>query len=159
MSRKPEEHSVLVVDDSEETVELIKRNLEGAGYQMYAAHNIQEGLAIIESVENDHDINDLKMPMEIGTHLISQVSDNYNGVGVLVITGFPSIQGAVESIKIGAEEYLVKPFTDEELFKAVDRVVSKSRVHKRKEGGRLRPQNFGIIGESEGMLKVFRTIE
>ncbi|MDV3309965.1 MAG: sigma-54 dependent transcriptional regulator [Cyclobacteriaceae bacterium] len=159
MSRKPEEHSVLVVDDSEETVELIKRNLEGAGYQVYAAHNVQDGLAILESVEIDLVITDLKMPGQSGIHLIRHVSDNYHGVGVLVITGFPSIQGAVESIKIGAEEYLVKPFTDEELFKAVDRVVSKSRVHKRKEGGRLRPQNFGIIGESEGMLKVFRTIE
>lgn len=138
---------------------MIKRNLEGAGYQVYAAHNVQDGLAILESVEIDLVITDLKMPGQSGIHLIRHVSDNYHGVGVLVITGFPSIQGAVESIKIGAEEYLVKPFTDEELFKAVDRVVSKSRVHKRKEGGRLRPQNFGIIGESEGMLKVFRTIE
>lgn len=159
MSRKPEEHSVLVVDDSEETVELIKRNLEGAGYQVYAAHSVQDGLAILESVDVDLVITDLKMPGQSGIHLIRHVSDNYHGVGVLVITGFPSIQGAVESIKIGAEEYLVKPFTDEELFKAVDRVVARSRVHKRKDGGRLRPQNFGIIGESEGMLKVFRTIE
>lgn len=159
MSRKPEEHSVLVVDDSEETVELIKRNLEGAGYQVYAAHNVPDGLAILESVEIDLVITDLKMPGQSGIHLIRHVSDNYHGVGVLVITGFPSIQGAVESIKIGAEEYLVKPFIDEELFRAVDRVVSRSRVHKRKDGGRLRPQNFGIIGESEGMLKVFRTIE
>lgn len=159
MSKKPEEHSVLVVDDSEETVELIKRNLEGVGYQVYAAHNVPDGVAILESVEIDLVITDLKMPGQSGIHLIRHVSDNYHGVGVLVITGFPSIQGAVESIKIGAEEYLVKPFTDDELFKAVDRVVARSRVHKRKDGGRLRPQNFGIIGESEGMLKVFRTIE
>lgn len=159
MSRKPEEHSVLVVDDSEETVELIKRNLEGAGYQVYAAHNVQDGLAILESVEIDLVITDLKMPGQSGIQLIRHVSENYHGVGVLVITGFPSIQGAVESIKIGAEEYLVKPFTDDELFSSVSRVVSRSRVHKRKDGGRIRPQNFGIIGESEGMLKVFRTIE
>lgn len=150
---------MLVVDDSEETVELIKRNLEGAGYQVYAAHNVQDGLAILESVEIDLVITDLKMPGQSGIQLIRHVSENYHGVGVLVITGFPSIQGAVESIKIGAEEYLVKPFTDDELFSSVSRVVSRSRVHKRKDGGRIRPQNFGIIGESEGMLKVFRTIE
>lgn len=85
MSRKPEEHSVLVVDDSEETVELIKRNLEGAGYQVYAAHNVQDGLAILESVEIDLVITDLKMPGQSGIHLIRHVSDNYHGVGVLVI--------------------------------------------------------------------------
>src|SRR5690606_1584765 len=47
--------------------------------------------------------------------------------------------------------------TDEELFKADDSVVVRSRVHKRKAGARLRPARFGIIGEPEGMLEVFRT--
>lgn len=152
-------HSVLVVDDSEETVELIKRNLESSGFQVYPAHNVQDALAFLESVAIDLVITDLKMPGQNGIQLIRHVSENYRGVGVLVITGFPSIEGAVESIKIGAEEYLVKPFTDEELFKSVDRVVSKSRPGKRKESAKLRPQNFGIIGESEGMLRVFKTIE
>jgi DNA-binding NtrC family response regulator len=79
-------------------------------------------------------------------------------VGILVITAFPSIEGAVQSIKVGAEEYVVKPFTDQELFSAVERVLSKTRQFKRVEPGRLVPQNFGIIGESEEMLKVFKTI-
>ncbi len=159
MSKDLEGHSVLVVDDSEETVELIKRNLEASGYQVYPANNVQDALAFLESVDIDLVITDLKMPGQNGIQLIRHVSENYKGVGVLVITGFPSIEGAVESIKIGAEEYLVKPFTDEELFRSVDRVVSKSRPRKRKEAVKLRPQNFGIIGESEGMLRVFKTIE
>ena len=159
MSKASEGHSVLVVDDSEETVELIKRNLESSGFQVYPAHNVQDALAFLESVAIDLVITDLKMPGQNGIQLIRHISENYRGVGVLVITGFPSIEGAVESIKIGAEEYLVKPFTDEELFKSVDRVVSKSRPGKRKETVKLRPQNFGIIGESEGMLSVFKTIE
>src|SRR5690606_24777548 len=159
MGKDSEGRSVLVVDDSEETVELIKRNLESSGFQVYPAHNVQDALAFLESVAIDLVITDLKMPGQNGIQLIRHVSENYRGVGVLVITGFPSIEGAVESIKIGAEEYLVKPFTDEELFKSVDRVVSKSRSGKRKESVKLRPQNFGIIGESEGMLRVFKTIE
>lgn len=159
MNKRTDGYSVLVVDDSEETVELIKRNLEEAGYHVYPAHNVQDALAFLESVAIDLVITDLKMPGQNGIQLIRHVSENYHGVGVLVITGFPSIEGAVESIKIGAEEYLVKPFTDEELFKSVDRVVSKSRPRKRKESGKLRPQNFGIIGESEEMLRVFKTIE
>jgi len=75
----------------------------------------------------------------------------------LVITGFPSIQGAIESIKVGAEEYLVKPFTDEELFKAVERALARSSKHKRESGGNT-PLDFGIIGNSEGMQKVYKTI-
>ena len=109
-------HEVLVVDDSFETVELIKRNLESVGYQVYTANNVQSAIKLLETINIDLLITDLKMPGENGLALVRHVSENFKWVAILVITGFPSIQGAVESIKIGAEEYLVKSFTDEELF-------------------------------------------
>lgn len=148
---------VLVVDDSPESVELIKRNLQSKGYQIYTANNLQSAIKLLASVNIDLLITDLKMPGENGIELVRHASENYSGIGILVVTGFPSIQGAVESIKIGAEEYLVKSFTDEELFDAVQRVLSKS-------GGRtklnsLPNQNFGIIGDSDNMKKVFSTIQ
>jgi len=149
---------VLVVDDSTETVELIKRNLESAGYQVYTANNVQSAIKLLASLSIDLVITDLKMPGENGIELVRHVSENYKGIGILVITGFPTIQGAVESIKIGAEEYLVKSFTDEELFAAVARALNKSQK-KKKEGPRPLNHDFGIIGESEGMLKVFSTIK
>jgi len=149
--------NVLVVDDSEETVELIKRNLQSIGYQIYTANNVQSAIKLLGSVEIDLVITDLKMPGENGIELVRHVSENYKGVGILVITGFPSIKGAIESIKIGAEEYLVKSFTDEELFKAVEGVLNKTYKNK-KENSKQAIQNFGIIGESERMLKVFSTI-
>jgi DNA-binding NtrC family response regulator len=112
---------------------------------------------ILASVEVDLVITDLKMPGENGLELVRHVSENLKGVGTLVITGFPSIQGAIESIKIGAEEYLVKPFTDDELFKAVERVLLKGQKNK-KPATKSLPHNFGLIGESDGMIKVFNTI-
>lgn len=150
--------SVLVVDDSIETVELIRRNLVSAGYQVYTAHAVQSAIAMLESIRVDLVITDLKMPDGNGVQLVQHVAENFKGVGILVITAFPSIEGAVQSIKVGAEEYVVKPFTDQELFSAVERVLLKTRQFKRAEPGRLVPQNFGIIGESEEMLKVFKTI-
>src|SRR5688500_10100180 len=132
MKRQPFEYTILVVDDSVETVELIKRNLEGVGYNVFAANHVQGAISILDSVEIDLAITDLKMPDQNGLQLIRHVTENFKGIGVLVITGFPSIQGAVESIKIGAEEYLVKPFTDEELFKAIERVLSKIKSPKKR---------------------------
>ena len=149
--------NVLVVDDSPETVELIKRNLQSIGYQIYTANNVQSAIKLLASISVDLVITDLKMPEENGIELVRHVSENYKGVGVLVITGFPSIKGAVESIKIGAEEYLVKSFTDEELFNAVEGVLKKTYRNKRESPTRA-IQNFGIIGESEQMHKVFSTI-
>jgi two-component system, NtrC family, response regulator HydG len=157
MSKRSTNINVLVVDDSPETVELIKRNLESVGYQVYTASNVQSAVKLMETIGFNLVITDLKMPGENGIELVRHVSENFKGVGILVITGFPSIEGAIESIKIGAEEYLVKSFTDEELFKAVERVLIKVNGSKK---GLLKPvsQNFGIIGESDSMTKVFNTI-
>ncbi len=149
--------NVLVVDDSPETVELIKRNLQSIGYEVYTASNVQSAVKLLDTVGFDLVITDLKMPGENGIELVRHVSENFKNVGILVITGFPSIEGAIESIKIGAEEYLVKSFTDDELFAAVERVLSKTTGNK-KRVQTPSPQNFGIIGESESMTKVFNTI-
>jgi DNA-binding NtrC family response regulator len=159
MTRKeiPQTQEVLIVDDSSETVELIRRNLESVGYRVYAANNVQSAIKLLETLTIDLLITDLKMPGENGLELVRHVSENYKWVAILVITGFPSIQGAVESIKIGAEEYLVKSFTDEELFSAVTSALNKTR-HKKKLVKNPAPQNFGIIGSSQPMIEVFDTI-
>ncbi|HEX5169631.1 MAG TPA: sigma-54 dependent transcriptional regulator [Cyclobacteriaceae bacterium] len=150
--------NVLVVDDSPESVELIRRNLQSKGYQIYTAGNVQSAIKLLTSVPVDLLITDLQMPGENGIQLVRHASENYKGIGILVITGFPSIQGAVESIKIGAEEYLVKTFTDEELFAAVERVLGKTKSSKI-EPDKLPAQKFGIIGDSDGMKRVFNTIQ
>lgn len=158
MNKKSETINILVVDDSPETTELIKRNLESIGYNIYTAPGVQSALKMLHAVDVDLVITDLRMPGENGMELIRHVSANHRSVGTLVITGFPSIQGAIESIKIGAEEYLVKPFTDEELFKSVQRVLRKTHRDK-KQTTKSTFHTFGIIGESESMSKVFNTIE
>lgn len=148
---------MLIVDDSAESIELIKRNLESRGYVISESSNVQSAINLLASVPIDLVITDLKMPDGNGLELVRHVSENYKGVGILVVTGFPSIEGAVESIRIGAEEYLVKTFTDKELFAAVDRVLEKSR-HARKAPVEALHNDFGIIGESEEMYKVYNAI-
>jgi len=155
MSRNAEA-LILVVDDSAETVELIKRNLESTGYRVITSDNVQSAIKLLEAMPIDLVITDLKMPGQSGLALVRHVSENYKKTGVLVVTGFPSIQGAVESIKIGAEEYLVKSFTDSELFAAVDRVLAKKPLAKKRE--HKENATFDIIGNSDVMQKVFRII-
>lgn len=150
--------NILVVDDSIETIELIKRNLESAAFKIYIAHQVQSAIAILSTVNIDLVITDLKMPEQNGMHLVRHVAENYKHIGVLVITGFPSIEGAVHSIKIGAEEYLVKPFTEDELFSSVERVLAKTLKGRKNRRTKMNTDTFGIIGASEPMLKVFQTI-
>ena len=150
--------SVLVVDDSAESIELIRRNLESIGYRVYTASSVRSAVVLLESITVDLVITDLKMPEENGFALVRHVSENFKGVGILVITGFPSIEGAIESIRIGAEEYLVKSFTDKELFAAVQRVLQKTHRDMRKPQADASHQDSGIIGESEEMYKVYHAI-
>ena len=148
--------SVLIVDDSPESIELIRRNLQPRGYKIYSADNVQSAVKLLGSIPIDLLITDLRMPGQSGIDLVRHAAENYRNIGILVVTGFPSIQGAIESIKIGAEEYLVKSFTDDELFAAVDRVLSRSG-----RPGRVQATShqFGIIGDSDGMKKVYSRIQ
>src|SRR5262245_16227903 len=103
-SPKIDQAKILVVDDSPETIELITRKLRSMGHQVYSANNVQSALKLISSIHVNLVITDLRMPGENGLELVRHISENHKCIGVLVITGFPSIQGAVDSIKIGAEE-------------------------------------------------------
>src|SRR4030042_3082719 len=117
--------SVLAVDDAPNTLEVLERNLTSQGYQVFTAQSVPEAITILETTPVDLVITDLKMPGISGLDLIRHVRENLKETEVMMITGYPTVEGAVEAVKKGAEEYLVKPFTDEELLSAVSRTLDK----------------------------------
>jgi two-component system response regulator HydG len=161
MKNSTEREKILVVDDSPDTLEVLQRNLESKGYHVLTALGAVEAIKILESVSVDLVITDLKMPEINGLSLVRHIHENYKTIEVMMITGYPSIEGAVEAVKTGAEEYLSKPFTDEELFASVRRVLEK--LHTRKVAEKpLQPSpesRQGLIGESEAMRKVLVAID
>jgi two-component system response regulator HydG len=152
---------ILIVDDAPDTLELLHRNLKSHGYQVFTATSVAEAIRILEATPAELVVTDLKMPGVSGLDLIRHVRENYKDTEVMMITGYASIEGAVEAVKAGAEEYLPKPFTEEELFDAVRRSIEKLQLRKAGKLGPARkiPSAQGIIGESETLHKVFRTIE
>jgi len=152
---------ILVVDDSPDALEVVKRNLESEGYKVMTAAGAVEAIKIIESSPVDLVITDLKMPEVDGLSLVRHIQENYKKTGVMMITGYPSIEGAVEAVKSGAEEYLSKPFTDEELSSAVKRALEKLHVRRLTDTESLRiPESRqGLIGESKAMKKIWAAIE
>ncbi len=152
---------ILVVDDSPDTLEVLKRNLESEGYLVFTAPGAVEAIKIIEASKVDLVITDLKMPEVDGLSLVRHIQENYKNMGVMMITGYPSIEGAVEAVKFGAEEYLSKPFTDEELFSAVSRVLNKLHLQRITNTQDRKPleARHGLIGGSEVLQKVWVAIE
>ncbi len=148
------------MDDSEDMLEVLRRNLSLKGYKIYTVKSAEEAIKMLDSTPVDLVITDLKMPGIGGYELIKHVRANFKYMEVLVITGFPSIQGAVDAVKTGAEEYLVKSFTDEELYTAVERAFQKINSNRSNHVDlQLGEGSFhGIIGESGPILKVFEAI-
>jgi len=161
MSSKLDKESILVVDDSANTLEIIQRNLMSQGYKVFVAGGVSEALDILGETGLDLVITDLKMPKVSGFDLVRHVRENFKDTEVIVITGYPSIEGAVKAVKVGAEEFLPKPFTDEELLRSVERVLDKLRKHRCQQtlqSGTI-PSFKGIIGSSRAMREVYVSIE
>ena len=108
------------MDDAPDTLELLQRNLESRGYRVFTAPNAMEAIKILGTTVVDLVITDLKMPGATGIELIRHIRENFRDIEVIMITGYPTIESAVKAVKSGAEEYLTKPFTDTELFSAVE---------------------------------------
>jgi DNA-binding NtrC family response regulator len=155
-----EKERLLVVDDDAGTLEVLQRNLASRGYRVYAAPGVAQAIEILNSTPVDLVITDLKMPKVSGLDLIRHVRENFREIEIMMITGYASIEGAVRAVKTGAEEYLAKPFTDEELFAAVGRSLEKLRVRRSAQAGPAPglTQAPGIISEAAAMREVFDVI-
>jgi DNA-binding NtrC family response regulator len=87
------------------------------------------------------------------------VRDNLADAEVMIITGYPTIEGAVEAVKTGAEHYLAKPFTERELVEAVEAIIAKLARRRLAHATPAADGAHGIIGASEPMQRVFRLID
>nr|MBN2277348.1 sigma-54-dependent Fis family transcriptional regulator [candidate division Zixibacteria bacterium] len=152
--------SILVVDDAVDTLEILQRNLSSQGYQVFTATGVMEAIQFLKGTPVDLVITDLKMPKVSGLDLIRHVRENIRDTEVMMITGHATVTGAVKAVKSGAEEYLPKPFTDEELFTAVRRVLDKLKAQRiaRSRTTAKSGSRYGIIGESPILQDVFRSI-
>jgi DNA-binding NtrC family response regulator len=153
--------SILVVDDAADTLEVLERSLTSAKHRVFTASNVTDAIALLDVESVDLVITDLKMPKVSGLDLVRYVRENRPDTEVMMITGYANIRGAVEAVKTGAEEYLAKPFTDEELFEAVDRSLIKLGRRRVAESPEIQSPDLshGIIGESAAIRDVHRSIE
>ena len=158
-SLKNQNH-VLIVDDNPIMLDVLQRNLSLEGLKVYTSSNVNKAIQILNETIIDLVITDYKMPDTNGIDLIRHIKENYRDTEVIMITGYASLEGAVKAVKTGAEEYLSKPFTDEELLSAVNRVLDKLRKKRSKKLKLKQPSMafYGLIGESESMHNVYNAI-
>jgi two-component system, NtrC family, response regulator HydG len=150
---------ILVVEDNPDTLEMLQRKVLAQGYQTHTATEVPEAIAVLENHKIDIILTDYKMPKLSGLELIRHVNSHYPWIRVIMITGYPTIEGAVEAVKVGAQSYITKPFTDEELFAAIDEAIEGIMLNaaNRKSTDSTLNQ-YGMIGSSQTMQKLFHSI-
>lgn len=157
------EAKVLVIDDESIVCHSCRRILEKVGHKVETSTTSEGALKKLEKVRFDVAIVDLKMPGIDGMEILRRIKQKYPETSVIMITGYSTVETAVKAMKMGAFDYVSKPFTPDELQIIVKKALDKKRLLF--ENRYLREQlqkkhRFGsIIGKSEKMQEVYQTVE
>ena len=154
---------IMFVDDDIVTGRVMKRNCDNANFACDVYQSGQDCLNAFKNSNADIVITDLRMPGMNGFELLSELRAIDENVPVLVMTGYSSVENAVEAMKRGATDFIKKPFDFTELKLMLDRTMkgvrlkTETKLLKRRLGQKR--NRFGMIGETPVMRSLFNTIE
>ncbi|HET7215392.1 MAG TPA: response regulator, partial [Terriglobia bacterium] len=153
---------ILIVDDEASAREVCVEALRGMGMKTGTAESGARALAELESVGADIVLSDVRMPGMDGIELLKVVRQKYPQTDVVIMTGYGTIQASVEAIKLGAYDYLTKPFKMDEFKQVFRRLVEKRRLESENRALRqqlkVRKGLPELVGSSGAMQKIFRLI-
>ena len=121
--------TVLIVDDEEAIRDLICEELTEAGYICDIASNVDEALTKLGTNNFDLALLDIKLPGMSGMDLLKMIGELYQMIKIIMMTGVNDLNTAVEAMKLGASDYIVKPFTLDKLIASVDTVLKNKKPH------------------------------
>jgi DNA-binding NtrC family response regulator len=155
--------SLLVVDDEVATRNLCRDVASDAGLQVYAAATTEEAMEILDQYPIDIVVTDLQVPQIGGLELLKRTHANNTETAVIVLTQYGTIATAIEATRLGATDYVTKPFHVEDLRGKLDRLVHSIEVDQEnrllREELRSRPGFGGLIGMSPRMQRVYKLIQ
>jgi two-component system, NtrC family, response regulator AtoC len=164
----PEKKQVLVVDDEPNLRKILAAQLSRDGYDVLVAEDGEQGLALLRENHIDLVVTDLKMPKVDGMRLLREAVKENPELPVVMITAHGTVDTAVEALKLGAFDYLTKPFDKDEVrqivakalkTKALSEVEATPAVAVAGDDKDIPGARFGIIGESPGLTEVYSVLE
>jgi DNA-binding NtrC family response regulator len=162
-AERPISATVLIVDDEDATRSLCHDVATESGLRTRTASTTEQALEILDQMPVDILITDLRVPQIGGLELLKRVRSNYPQTAVLVLTQYGTIESAVEATRLGAADYITKPFHIPELRSKLDRMIRLLDVDQEnrvlRETLRTRPGFADLIGVSLKMQRVYRLIE
>ncbi len=149
---------ILVIDDDPGFSEVVQLLLAGEGYRTDTAGTVRDGLRAMHAAAVDLVITDLKLPDATGLDAIRALRELDRELPIILMTSYSSVESAVEALRNGAVDYVIKPFNNDDFLHAVERALAERRI--RRENALLKRSlrkawaDRRVIGESPGMRRV-----
>jgi two-component system chemotaxis response regulator CheY len=124
-------HKILVIDDEAEIRKTIRLQLEGTIYEILEAEDGEKGIQVLNNeniLEVDVIICDVRMPKVNGIEAVAYFRKEYASIPIIVLTGYPDVQLAVDFMKDGVVDYLVKPVEKDKLVEAVGKAARQRTI-------------------------------
>jgi len=156
---------ILIVDDEPLVRRSLSELLTLSGYAVSTASDGKEALNLLKSYDADIIITDIKMPQMDGIQLLRQIRSLNRDIPVILITGYASIENAVDAMKEGAYDYVTKPIVDSEIKIVLDRLIKQRQLLeeniklKEQLSAGSRDKFHEIVGKSAKMQKIYTLIE
>ena len=154
---------ILVVDDELSMREFLSILLEREGYDVTVAGSAEEALRMMDSALFDLVLSDVNMPGLSGIEMLARIKEKSPETAVLMLTAFSTADQAVEAMKLGAYDYIFKPFKNEEIKQLVKNALEKQGLRREnillKKDASERDSFCGIIGKSRKMRELFDMIQ
>ncbi|MBM3809385.1 MAG: sigma-54-dependent Fis family transcriptional regulator [Acidimicrobiia bacterium] len=154
---------LLLIDDEEALRSVVAERLTGEGYQVTQAADGEAALAALDGFAFDVIVSDLRLPGVDGAQVIDAAIKRYPSIVAIVVTGYGTVKDAVDMIKLGAADFIAKPFQFDELMHVLNKALEQRRL--KSENAYLHQQldeRFGLgsmIGKSPPMRSLFQLIE
>jgi DNA-binding NtrC family response regulator len=116
---------ILVVDDDAIVIKSCRRILEAEGFEVLTVPSADEALEIVKKYDFDLLLIDVKMPKHDGMFLMREVKKHLAEIPIIVMSGYPTPETVADVLKLGATQFIPKPFRPDELVKTIRQVVQK----------------------------------
>src|SRR5262249_52129749 len=150
---------ILAVDDQLYFRVFLEDLLREEGYEVTSAEGGEEALALLEAQRFDVVVTDMIMPGMDGSELVQRVKERWPEQAIIVVTSVGDLRTAIDAMKVGASDYLLKPVDRKALLRSLEQILERRRL--RAEHGRLMAENLELLGaftQYERLLSFFSTL-
>jgi len=124
MNKKNDKIHILIVDDDQHLCEALSEEFTYHGYLTNSVHNADDAIDFLKHTHPDVILLDLKMPGKNGFDVLRELNTGKHNIHIIVLTAYADVRSAIEAAKLGASDFISKPYNFDELLQAVEKLIN-----------------------------------